>query len=263
MTDGVFPSALREVRQDLTKRPVIVGVLSLGVLLGISGPFDTFSVLPALPRLLYWTSVVSLTFVTGSLTSTIVHRLLQKRPNWLQLVVSICAVGIVVTATLELFNLATLGFRHETLGDLLRQLGVVTLISGVIEAGSLALRSAPAPQRTRLAPLLDRLPLNKRGQILALGAEDHYVRVTTHKGSELVLLRLSDAMKEVGETRGLQIHRSHWVALDQITNVTRTGDRGQVTLSDGTSRPISRRFLPAIRDAGLLPGKTRGPARSA
>jgi hypothetical protein len=38
VTDRLFPTALRELQADLSKRPVIVGVLALGLLLGISGP---------------------------------------------------------------------------------------------------------------------------------------------------------------------------------------------------------------------------------
>lgn len=252
MIDGLFPSALREVRSDLSRRPVIVGMLALGIILGISGPFDTFRVLPAFPRIAYWVAIVVVTFVAGSLTSTVVHRLLEKRSKWLTLAVSTCAVGLVVTCVLELFNILAFGVLHETWADLARQLGVVTLISGVIEAGSLALRTDPQAEQAGVAPLLKRLPLDKRGALIAISAEDHYVRVTTGKGSELVLMRLSDAMNEVGGTDGLQIHRSHWVALDQISHVARSGDRGEVTLSDGSVRPVSRGFMPKVRAAGLL-----------
>ncbi|MGG2478092.1 DNA-binding response regulator, partial [Rhizobium sp. BR5] len=29
---------------------------------------------------------------------------------------------------------------------------------------------------------------------------------------QLVLLRFADALKELGHTAGLQVHRSHWIA---------------------------------------------------
>ena len=47
--------------------------------------------------------------------------------------------------------------------------------------------------------------------------EDHYVRVFTDAGESLILLRLSDAMAEVRDVPGLQIHRSHWVAATRWT----------------------------------------------
>ncbi len=101
-------------------------------------------------------------------------------------------------------------------------------------------------------PTIPRAP-QKRGALIALSAEDHYVRVTTTAGTELVLMRLADAMAEISQTQGLQVHRSHWVALDQVVKVIRIGGRGELTLSDGSTRPISRGFMPAVRAAGLLP----------
>lgn len=230
-------------------------MLALGVILGISGPFDTLRVLPALPRIAYWVTVVVLTFAMGSLISTLLHAALPRRSRWLVLGVSTAAIGVAVTAALGLLNLAAFGIWYETWAALLRQLGIVTLISGVIQTGFFLLRPEVTPDAV---PLLSRLPLDKRGALVALSAEDHYVRVTTTAGTDLVLMRLSDAMKEVGKTPGLQIHRSHWVALDQITQVLRRGDRGEVTLSDGRARPISRGHLPVVRAAGLLPQGRKG-----
>lgn len=263
VTDRLSPSALRKWRDDLTKRPVVIGMLAMGMLLGISGPFDTLRLLPALPRILYWITVVVLTFATGSLVNTIVHAALRKRSSWLRLVMSTCAIGIAVTAVLSLLNLIVFGIWYATWAELLRQLGIVTLISGVIETCGFALRSETVPETATPAALLERLPLDKRGKLVALSGEDHYVRVTTTKGSELVLMRLSDAVKEAGDMPGLQIHRSHWVALDQIEQVNRTGDRGEVILSDGITRPISRGYMPAVRKAGLLPRTRKAHTRNA
>jgi len=253
VTDRLFPSALREVRTDLTKRPAIVGMLALGVILGISGPFGTIDAMSAGSRTLYWITVVVLTYGIGSFISTVIHALLGRQPVFLAMVLSTCVLGLSLTAVLTAINLVAFGMWYETWAEFLVQLGQVTLISAVVETCTYLLRSdtkATAPETT---PLLNRLALDKRGALIALGAEDHYVRVTTSKGEELVLMRLSDAVQEVGSTEGLQIHRSHWIALDQIKNVTRKGDRGQVTLSDQTTRPISRGYMSAVRAAGLLP----------
>ena len=87
---------------------------------------------------------------------------------------------------------------------------------------------------------------------MSLSVQDHYVEVTTTKGRELILLRLGDAMAEVGETAGLQVHRSHWVATDQVTAARRDGARAILTMSDGRDIPVSRTYVPAIKEAGLL-----------
>ncbi|WP_022702571.1 LytTR family DNA-binding domain-containing protein [Pseudorhodobacter ferrugineus] len=238
----------------------MIGLVALGGILGISGPFNTLDTLPAVPRILYWVVVVAVTFAAGSGVSSVVHSALGRRQPWLCHTVSIAAIGLTVTAALSLLNLAAFGLWFENWTVLLSRLGMVTLISAVVELSSLALRAElPAELRAEgrgtRAAILDRLPFDKRGEIVALSAEDHYVRIVTTKGAALVLMRLSDAVKEVGDTAGLQIHRSHWVAVHQVKDVKRAGDRAEVLSSDGTNRPISRSFIPAAQKAGLLPAK--------
>ena len=107
--------------------------------------------------------------------------------------------------------------------------------------------SVPAPPR-----LLTRLPLAKRGPLLSLSVQDHYVEVVTTRGRELLLMRLSDAIAETEGCAGLQVHRSHWVALDQVQAAHRDGARAVLTLSDGREIPVSRTYVPAAKEAGLL-----------
>lgn len=253
MTDRLFPIALRELRADFGKRPVLVALLALGLIFGISGPFNTLDLLPAVARILYWLAVVTLTFATRAFVSTIVHTALDRRLGWLAYWVSAAAISLAVNVVLTLINLVAFGSWYDTWGGVFIQLGNVLLISSVIEFGILALRGESAETPDVRVPLLDRLPVEKRGLIVALSAEDHYVHVATTKGTELVLMRLSDAIKQVGETVGLQVHRSHWIATDHIREVTRIADRAVVLSSDGITRPISRSYMAAAREAGLFP----------
>ena len=109
----------------------------------------------------------------------------------------------------------------------------------------------PAPPNP--PPLLDRLPLDQRAPLVSLSVEDHYVRVRTTKGETMVLLRLGDAIRETTGVDGLQVHRSHWVALDHVQAARREADRAVLTLAHGPDIPVARSYIPAIRDAGLLP----------
>jgi hypothetical protein len=246
----LFPTALREVRADLSERNVLVGIVALGLILGLSGPFDTLRLLSFGPRVVYWLVVVVLTYAVGSVISSIADKLFRNKPFWLQITCSTIVMGTCITLILCALNSLFFGAFPKTAAALFTQWGFVTLISGVVEIGSKLIHAAPVAVTT---PILDRIPFAKRGAIIALSAEDHYVNICTTQGSEMVLMRLSDAINEVGPTNGLQIHRSHWVALDQITDVRRINDRGEVTLSNGETRPISRSYMAAARDAGLLP----------
>jgi DNA-binding LytR/AlgR family response regulator len=100
---------------------------------------------------------------------------------------------------------------------------------------------------------LDRLALAKRGTLIALSVEDHYVRVRTDRGEAMVLMRLSDAIGETAPVKGLRVHRSHWVALDAVVAAKRRGDGAILTMAAGPEIPVSRANVAAIRDAGLLP----------
>nr|WP_282558860.1 LytTR family DNA-binding domain-containing protein [Devosia litorisediminis] len=92
-----------------------------------------------------------------------------------------------------------------------------------------------------------------RGRLLHLAVADHYVDVTTDKGHELVLMRLSDAIAETAPQPGLQVHRSHWVALNGVKRGLRQSGKPMLELENGTLVPVSRSYLPAARAAGLLP----------
>ena len=98
-------------------------------------------------------------------------------------------------------------------------------------------------------PLLERLPVGVRGPLLHLRMQDHYVEVHTDRGSELVLLRFSDALKELGGTEGMQVHRSHWIARHALKKITRRGSRTFAHLSNGSEVPVSRSYAKSLREA--------------
>lgn len=73
----------------------------------------------------------------------------------------------------------------------------------------------------------------------------------TDRGKTLLLLRLSDAINETAGEAGVQIHRSHWVALAAVSKVVRAQGKLFVELPDGRRLPVSRSFLAAAREAGI------------
>ena len=98
---------------------------------------------------------------------------------------------------------------------------------------------------------LERLPLKLRGgELWAIEAEDHYLRLHTSKGQDLILLRLSDAIDELAGIEGAQAHRSWWVARDAIVEARRGDGRATLTLKDGSEVPVSRTFARVLRARG-------------
>ena len=91
--------------------------------------------------------------------------------------------------------------------------------------------------------LLDK---DRRGDLVYLEAELHYLAVVTTAGRTLLLYNLRDAIAELGETPGRQIHRAYWVAADAVTGFHRAGRQGVVRLSNGDKVPVSRRNVAAV-----------------
>ena len=108
--------------------------------------------------------------------------------------------------------------------------------------------AAPSP----VPGFLERLPAKYRGAALyAVSSEDHYLRVHTDRGEELILMRLSDAMRELEGADGLQTHRSWWVARDGVAEVARENGRQKIVLKSGVEAPVSRSFAAEVKAAIL------------
>ncbi|MEM7703361.1 MAG: LytTR family DNA-binding domain-containing protein [Pseudomonadota bacterium] len=101
-------------------------------------------------------------------------------------------------------------------------------------------------------PLLDALPAELGSDVVALEMEDHYVRVHTALGSELVLMRLRDAMTHVSDVEGRQTHRSWWVARGAVEDVQREGRNVRLILARGVEAPVSRAQVSELKDAGWI-----------
>jgi DNA-binding LytR/AlgR family response regulator len=83
--------------------------------------------------------------------------------------------------------------------------------------------------------------------VIALQAQDHYLRVTTRSGSTLVLYRFSDALREMEQTEGIRVHRSHWVARSALQRLVARNGRHFLLLSNGERIPVSRTYLDRVR----------------
>lgn len=93
---------------------------------------------------------------------------------------------------------------------------------------------------TETNPLIERLPKECQGELLHISGRDHYVDIVTDAGNASILLRFSDALREVSGCAGMQVHRSHWVADVAVTGLRRDAHRLFVQLQSGVELPVSR-----------------------
>ncbi|MBT9472858.1 MAG: LytTR family transcriptional regulator DNA-binding domain-containing protein [Phenylobacterium sp.] len=236
----------------------LTAATAVGAFLAISGAFNTGDM--SLPgRLAYWIGLLSLGTVWGRVVARYTFGL-NPDDSHLWLRVLACSVLIAGPFTTVVWFLDTaFGTTHMGMRASLSLFLVVTLISIVmttinvlIERGRartiIVEAQAPAPPR-----FLERLPLKLRGaEVWAVESEDHYLRLHTSKGQDLILMRLADAVAELEGIEGAQVHRSWWVARDAIADAKRGDGRATLTLKDGSEVPVSRTYAKVLRDRNWI-----------
>lgn len=251
--------ALREMQAHFRDGRVLAGMAVLALLLGVAGPFGTFEQLGLGARLAYWAAIVVSTYGLGYAAAIVVSALLglKIRQPWERVLVFGALTGVPVTLAVMAVNLVAFG--STSIAPLSLWLQCTLIGMGVIAISEILGASRPVPEEAtpepalqQTSPILERIPLPSRGALWALVVQDHYVEIITERGKTLVLMRLGDAIREVGATAGVQIHRSHWVALSAVARVVKADGKPAVELPDGRRLGISRGYLAAAREAGLL-----------
>lgn len=226
-----------------------------GLFLALAGAFHTDSA-PLLNRLAYWIIAMNVGAVMGQLVRTGTRRFLRDDQNIL-LGAALTAIGVAVPGTLLIWLLSGAMFADRLGIDSYLQLLVPVLVISLAMTSLFFLIAVARTRATVAGPtppkFLDRLPLKLRGGALyAVEAEDHYLRLHTSKGQDLILMRLSDAISELDGIEGLQTHRSWWVAKDGVANVRRDSGKVILVLKDQAEAPVARNNVRALREAGWL-----------
>jgi len=260
VSNGHMLFALREVRRLYSTKKVLAALLGIALILGISGPFGTSGFMRLGPLVVYWIIITFTTFAAGTFVGAVSAEYCKARKLSQATSIALTSVGTGVAAIMIVVgvNWAALGLAPTTPGYfwslMLTTFITATIIAVILFYADLrgAQIDAP-PERSNGPSILLRLPIEKRGLLISLSVSDHYVEVVTDKGAELVLMRLADAIKETEDSKGMQVHRSHWIAFDSVALAKRTGDRAILTMSDGRDIPVSRSYVPAVKQAGILP----------
>lgn len=254
--DWVY-STLRETHETL-RRPFFWTLLATGVALTVvAGPFGTLAKMSLALRVVFWgvgllsTSLIMTVVVIGAR-----HFNADRRYPW-TLVSAAAALFAVPPAFVIFYGLNSAFSRFGAPQDPLRMLielaTILVLMSIVGNARYYVLgQQPPAPARpvtvlhavdsAPAQPLLfEKLPKELGRDLVCLRAQDHYVEAVTPRGSTNVLMRLSDAERDLSGFNGLRVHRSWWVNLDHVVSLARTEAGGmELTTSTGMTIPVAR-----------------------
>jgi hypothetical protein len=258
VTDQDSHSALRQLRDRFSRPTPFVILAALAALLTVVGPFGTNNQLSNFEAFFYWLLISGGTYCIGFLIDAWLNPKLTKTLSKpLQVLALGLATSACITPFITVFNYLSLGYLPQA-GGWLRETSeifiVALIVTVVIHIITDSVQSGTAEDAVQGPALLDRLPFEKRGAIIGISSQDHYSNVMTTKGEELILLRFADAIREAAPTKGLQVHRSHWVATDHVTAAKREGSKPILILSSGGEIPVSRSYLSAVKQAGLLAG---------
>jgi len=233
-------------------------VLTLGVLLGLIGPFGTFETSAGV-RMAFWLGTLLMGYAIFR-PCLIVSQWVGETLHVPQLIAGGLALMIAALPLTFLIALFFAGFdaaralNSKSLIGLYLQVWLIGFLVNAVFAltlGRSAKQTEPASDlpdpADAIGPSLSTRLLPNLGPIHALKGEDHYVRIFGAAGEQLVLMRLRDAIADLQDDQGLQVHRSWWVSRAAVASVRRIGRTAELTLVDGTLVPVARDMMPRLR----------------
>ncbi|MBL8569201.1 MAG: LytTR family transcriptional regulator DNA-binding domain-containing protein [Phreatobacter sp.] len=249
---------------------LFIAILALGILLGVLGPFGSYLGMGLPVRLLHYTAsmitISALAVIANGLVARFVFR--GPVPLWGALAIAVVLgppAALIVSGFLQLWAPQVL--PHVTFADLCVQAALINVVASLLVHAVRNWMTAPAPVAVVLPalrepepspaiaddPLRAKLPLPLRSAtIVALSAEDHYLRVHTARGEALVLMSLAAGMAALGSEAGIQVHRSHWIAHAALADGSARLGRAGIVLARGPTLPVSRAGRRRLADGKLV-----------
>ncbi len=240
-----------------------IGLLALmGVFLALIGPFGTIEASDG-TRFAYWLVNIIGGGLIGIAIDAVLRRPVPK--DWSRVLLVAVAMTPFVTLLVLGASTVVLGHRHmftwSNYMPLLWQVFVIALPVMAVRMVAWRRPERIVEKRTIVIPPLpeceatfrQRLSAKRRtARLIALEAHDHYLKVHTDAGIELLTLRLSDAVRELDGAHGYQVHRSWWVSASTIEAVQWRRGSGEARLAGGLTVPVSRTYAPILRETGWL-----------
>lgn len=245
----------------------------LGLVLGVIGPFGSYMNGSILIRILYWLVSLWTGWALFGLSLPLLARWARRRRLAVWLWAPPAVAVLAAPMTLISRMLAEWAWPRRLEVGLLEWYGQSLVVSALATgavlwvlvrrppvAAPVAAHAAAAPAQFSTDPR-DRLPNHLGREVICLQMEDHYVRVHTPLGSDLVLMSLAQAMAGLAGVEGRQTHRSWWVARAAVVGAIEDGRNLSLRLKGGLKAPVSRARVARLRaDGWLSPAPDLGAA---
>jgi hypothetical protein len=230
------------------------GAVAAGLVLGALGPFGSYANGGLLVRCGYW--VAAMLIAQGVYGAALLVAMRIALPGsvarWSVLMIAALLASVpqaLITRTVALWLWPVLALHGPDWSIWFAQTATIGLIATAGVAFIVWRKAGPvpvgAPSRGSVEPLW--------GDVLALQMEDHYVRVHTPAGSELILMPLGQAIERV-QAEGLRTHRSWWIARHAVVAIDGPPRAMRLHLSNGVVAPVARSAVIHLKAAGWLAG---------
>lgn len=238
----------------------IAVILSIGVVLGYLGPLGSYES-PLLIRLLYWVIAVAVGYVVYNSVYRFCYFYAKKKnvPYLLTFIIGACLSAFFLTFILAAYTSYFWDVPYGYWDRYLFHYPQVFIIGIVIGSIDVFVRryigkqlSAKNDGNVAGDSFLKRLPTEIGKELICFVMEDHYLRVYTSEGEHLLLHRMKDALEELKDYNGTQVHRSWWIAIDKVKKVKKETRKAKITMINGVEVPVSQKYLPQIKEVGLI-----------
>ncbi len=251
---------MRDFLSDFISRTFRIRTLLVTLLVAVvfvlSGPFGTFAEMSLVDRIIYWVPLSFLALAVGGFACEIEERVFPSHSLYQHGILSSIAFAIIYAPLVFLISRAGLlgGIDNgmpfwQVLMSVVAFAGIlglwIVLMNPVFEKADVVEVARPR--------LYARLPADLALQIAHITVSDHYVQVQIEDGSvHRLLMRFSDAVKEMDTTDGYCTHRSHWVARAFVKEGRRVGNKEVAELTNGYVVPVSKTYRQNLVAAGYL-----------
>ncbi len=251
MNNNELPLTLRKLQPILDHSRLIISYFLVVAVCIIVGPFSTYENLSLLERIPYWAGIILFCYAIALIVLAFSKWFkLDKTPaTYLNHLLHSLVIASFIAVFVYGVNFMVFG-NIESLPNIFSYLGLTIPISLVVSSVVYMLipKTSPNSKETH-AVFLKRLPVHLGKDLYSISVSDHYVEAATAKGTHMVLMRFSDALNEVDAINGIQLHRSHWIALDSVASVDKRDGKLVVKLKNGRQYPVSRSRLQAVKKA--------------
>lgn len=247
-----WSTEVRDVVADYATVSTLRVWIIVTLVVALAGPFGTYAALSFGLRLIYWGGISAVSIMLACACRALWRVLLRQPYTWSEDALVSGTLGLSFGPFVTALNTHLWPGTDSLTGW--TTISAMTFLIGVTVAlVRRSLRSEQGDGATQRDRLLDRIGAPDGSRIGWVSSDNHHIVVKLFNGEEYrVLMRLRDAVADIDVEPGVWVHRSHWLALAQITDIDDTNGREVVQMPCGSQVPVGPKYRANLVEAGMV-----------